>query len=108
MKFLMSALLAMLLFTTPSNAQDASFTKVHITFMELSKFPDSIWIGVESQDKANCYFGITVVGRGSDMSTKRQNVGALYSLILAAILSKRTISLSAYGCQADVVMIDPE
>ena len=88
--FPIAALFLALSLSTPALA-DWSVTGAHITIISAYDFPTTIDFHSDVVPKNCPDYGLSYNGKGSDTSTKQKNMGAIYSMLLAAKLSKSPV-----------------
>jgi len=76
--------------STPALA-DWSVTGAHITTITAYDFPTDISFHSDVVPKNCPDYGLIYNGNGPDISTKQKNMGAIYSMLLAAKLSKSPV-----------------
>jgi hypothetical protein len=111
-RFPIAALVVVLSSSTPAMAFDLTIRAAHVTQVDASLMPNDVFFRVDKGplNSSSCPAGSDLhwltPTTFSDVLTKQKNVEAVYSMLLAANLSGRTVDLQGFASRCQVGSID--
>jgi hypothetical protein len=107
-KLPIAVLFSAILCSTAALADEWHMSKVHVSLIDPTSVPDKVFFVPDAYPQDCNLNPLYWLGKGADTLAKQKNVEAVYSMLLAAQLSNRTVDLYGYqgSCRIEYIYLN--